>query len=50
MEDVETIDPRQHGFRVDVSESVASSEAELANKEIDKKISRITKKKNKIMS
>jgi len=38
MEDVELIDPRQHGFRVDVSEGVASSEAELANKEIDKKI------------
>ena len=38
MESVETIDPRQHGFRVDVGDNVASSEAELANKELDKKI------------
>ena len=38
MESMETIDPKQHGFRVDVGDNVASSEAELANKELDKKI------------
>ena len=38
MEQVQEIDPAQHGFRVDVGDKVASSEAELANKELDKNI------------
>ena len=38
MEKVQEIDPAQHGFRVDVGDKVASSEAELANKELDKNI------------
>jgi hypothetical protein len=32
------IDPAAHGFRVDVSDKTASSEAELANRSIDKNI------------
>ena len=38
MSDVIDIDPGAHGFKVDVSGKVASSEAELANKRIDAKI------------
>lgn len=38
MEQVQEIDPAQHGFRVDVGDNVASSEAELVNKELDKNI------------